>query len=127
MRRAPSRRSAEQAHAEENANRLEAVPPRDLLPLCVGAAVVGNRQLVHAELALADLRRDLRLDCEVALTQVERAKDLRAEGLVARLHVRERRVVEHVRQQREKPIPDEVPEEVRTLRPPAGEARAEDD
>jgi hypothetical protein len=64
---------------------------------------------------------------EVVLVQVERAQDVGAERLVPRLHVGERRVVEHVRQQRQKAVAEQVPEEVRALRPAAREARAVDD
>src|SRR5439155_4711561 len=121
------RRSAEQTDAQEHADRLEAIPPRDLLPLCVGAAVIRDRQLVDAELALADLGGDLRLDAEVVLTQVERAQDLGAERLVARLHVGERRVVEHVREQGQKAVAEQMPEEVGALRSAARETGPEDD
>src|SRR6478672_12447770 len=86
------RPSAEQADAEKDAHRLEAVPPCDLLPLCVGAAVVSNRKLVDAQLLLADLRCDLGLDAEIVLAKIKRAQNLGAEGFVARLHVRQRRV-----------------------------------
>src|SRR6266566_875090 len=116
------RTSAEQADAQEDADRLEAVPPCDLLPLCVGAAVVGNRKLVNAQLPLADLRRDLRFDAEVVLAEVERAQDLRAESLIAGLHIRERGVVEDVRQQGQEAVPDEMPEQVHALRLAARQA-----
>src|SRR5204862_67184 len=77
-------------------------------------------------LALADLSRDLGLDREVVLAQVERPQHVGAERLVAGLHVGERRVEEEVREQAQEAVADEVPEEVRALRPAAGEARAED-
>src|SRR5207253_1043350 len=108
--------SAGQADAHEHADGLEAVPPRDLLPLRVGAAVVRDRQLVHAQLAFADLGGDLRLDAEVVLVEIEGAQHVAAERLVARLHVGQRRVVEDVREQRQEAVAKQVPEQVRPLR-----------
>src|SRR2546421_5873145 len=107
--------SAEQADAQKDADRLEAVPPCDLLPLCIGATVVGDRKLVHTQLPLTDLRRDLRLDAEVVLAEIERAQNLRAERLVAGFHIGERGVVEDVRQQGQEAVPDEMPEQIDPL------------
>ena len=78
-------------------------------------------------LRLQTFAGDLGLDREVVLAQVERAQDVGAERLVARLHVRERRVEEDVRQQRQEAVAEQVPEEVRALRPAAREPRAVDD
>ena len=56
------------------------------------------------------------------------AQHVEREGLVAGLHVGQRRVVEHVREQRgERRVPHLVPEQVDALRTPADQPRAEDD
>ena len=68
--------------AQQYPDRLEPVSPRDLLPLRVRPAVIRDRQLIDAELPLADLRGDLRLDREVVLAEVEAAEHVAAEGLV---------------------------------------------
>jgi len=47
--------------------------------------------------------------------------------LVPRLHVGERRVVEDPGNEAQEAVAHQVPEEIRTLRPAAGEARAVDD
>ena len=51
--------------AQQHPDGAKAVAPGDLLPLLVAAAVVGDRQLVDPQLALADLAGDLGLDPEV--------------------------------------------------------------
>src|SRR5687768_14249071 len=53
--------SPDEADPQQDDDRLEPVPPRDLLALRIRAAVVGDRQLVDAEVLPADLGRDLRL------------------------------------------------------------------
>src|SRR4051812_31463784 len=120
--------SVPEAVLEERPHGREAVLPRDLLPLVVGAPVVADRQLVDPEAATADLGGQLRLDAEVGLAQrLGRAQHLERESLVARLPVRQRRVVEDVREQREEAVAGLVPEEVHALRPPAAQPRAVDD
>jgi hypothetical protein len=101
---------------------MDPVAPRDLLALAVLAAVVRDRQLVDPQLALADLCGDLRLDREIVLAKDERAEDVRAEDLVAGLHIGERGVEEHVREKGEEAVADEVPEHVHALRLAAGQA-----
>ena len=49
----------------------EAVAPGDLLTLLVRSAVIGDGQLVDAQSTLENLRRDLWLDAESLLPQVE--------------------------------------------------------
>src|SRR5262249_54383216 len=66
--------SAREADSEQHVDRAEPVAPGDLLALVVAAAVVRDRQLVDPQVALADLARDLGLDAEAVLTQVERAE-----------------------------------------------------
>src|SRR5262249_10604825 len=63
--------------------RLERVAPADLLALGVGAAVIGNWHLVHPHAERGDFRRDLRLEPESILPELDGRKDLAAEHLVA--------------------------------------------
>src|SRR5437016_4299161 len=79
----------------------EAVEPRDLLAFVELAARVGDRYLVDPDAALQNLRGDLRLDVEAVGTQVEVEHQRPVDELVTRLHVGERRVVEHVRDERQ--------------------------
>ena len=113
----------------ERADGAEAVAPRDLLAFGVGAAVVGDRHLVEADVRAEaqDLRGQLGLDPEVVGDQVQAADEVAAERLVADLHVGDRRVVEHVGQQRQEAVAGVVPEQVRALRVrAAAQAGAED-
>ena len=64
-------RSLADAHAEQHPKCAEAVAPGDLLTLLVRSAVIGDGQLVDAQSTLANLRRDLWLDAESLLPQVE--------------------------------------------------------
>ena len=122
-------RALEEAEAHERADGAEAVAPRDLLALGVRAAVVGDRHLVEADAGPEPqhLGGELRLDPEVVGDRVQVADEVAAEGLVADLHVGDRRVVEHVGQQREEAVAGVVPEEVGALRVrAAAQAGAED-
>src|SRR3954452_1457434 len=74
------------AHAQQDPDRAEAVAPGDVLALGVGAAVVGDRHLVDAQLPAADPAGDLGLDPEVVLAQRQRLQHLGAKRLVAGLH-----------------------------------------
>ena len=63
----------------EHPQRDDAVAPADFLALVVAAAVVGDRNLVHAIAALEDLRRHLRLDAEAVRTRsvIDRSTSVR--------------------------------------------------
>ena len=63
----PPDAASEEAEADQRADGAEAVAPRDLLALGVGAAVVGDRDLVEADrrAQAQDLGRQLGLDPEV--------------------------------------------------------------
>ena len=100
------------AHAvlDDRPERGEGVLQADLLPFLVGPAVVRDRHLVDAVAAPRDLRGDLRLDPEPARFDRDRLDDLAAEHLVAGLHVGQVQVGEHVRRERQHPVPDRVPE-----------------
>ena len=67
------------------------------------------------------------LEAEAILLDLDRLDDLAAEGLVARLHVGEVEVGEHVRQQRQEPVAERVPEVQDPVRATRQEPRAEHD
>ena len=74
---ASARREAE---AQQQHHRRDAVAPRDLLALLVGAAVVGDRDLVQAHVAAAqELGGDLGLDPEAvgSSSSIERTRSVR--------------------------------------------------
>jgi hypothetical protein len=60
---------------------------------------------------LEDFRRNFGLDAEAVGLQVEAVEDLAAQHLVAGFHVRQHRVVEDVRNQRQQLIPEIVREQ----------------
>src|SRR5262249_31785458 len=123
----PSSTSAE-TDANEHAQRLDTVAPGDLLALRVRAAVVGDRELVDPQiLPSTQAAGDLGLDSEIVFAQLERADHLRAECLVAGLHIGERRVEEHPGDHAQEPVSDQVPEQVGALRPAPRETRSVDD
>jgi hypothetical protein len=83
----------------------------------VGPLLVGDGELVDAKLAAAHLSRDLGLDPEPVLAQVEGARDVRPQRLVAGLHVVQRGVEQYVRDEAEKAVSHQMPEEVGSPRP----------
>src|SRR3954449_5888721 len=82
----------------------KSVAPGDLLALVELATGVRDRGLVDADPALQDLRGDLRLDVEAVAAQPEVEEQLAVDQLVTRLHVGERRVVEHVGNERQEAV-----------------------
>src|SRR5579864_1973714 len=109
---------------DQGPQRAEPVLPGDLLAFVELAAVVGDRHLVDAIAATKDLGRDLRLEVKAVGDDRDAVEDLAVEELVAGLHVRDRRVVENVGDQRQHPVTDPVPEQhVLSL---AGEAASVD-
>ena len=104
-----------------------AVAPSDLLALGVGSTGVRDADLVDAESLAGQLGRDLGLEAEPILLDLDRLDDLAPEHLVARLHVGQVQVGEHVRQQRQALVADRVPEVQHPVRPARQEPRAVDD
>ena len=98
---------------EQRPEDAQAVQRRQLLAGLARPRLVADRHFVDADAAAQQLRRDLRLDPEAALAQVERAEELQAHRLVAGHHVRDPAVVDHVARQRDRLVPDHVPEVVR--------------
>ena len=103
----------------------DAVAPADLLALVVGAARVGDADLVDRAAELRDLGRDLRLEAEAVLFDRDALEHLAAEDLVAGLHVGQVQVREHVRERGEHAVADVVPEVEHAVGLAADEARAE--
>src|SRR4051794_16944004 len=103
--------SVGKAELGKRPQRRETVAPSDLLALVELATGVGDRDFVDADLPLQDLRGDLGLDVEAVAPQAEVGHELPVDELVTRLHVGERRVVQHVGDQREETVADPVEEE----------------
>src|SRR4029079_11213024 len=93
---AGTRQSIHEAVLDEGPPRDEAVAPGDLLALVDLASGVRDRHLVDPDAAAQDLRRDLGLELEARRPQGDAVEHRTVEELVTRLHVGERRVVEHV-------------------------------
>ena len=90
----------------------------ELLALLARAGLVGDRHLVDALARAQHARRDLRLDREAALAELQRAEQLRAHDLVARHHVRDPAVVEDVRRLGHGLVAHHVPEAERGMARP---------
>ena len=89
---------------------FHAVAPADLFSFFVGSTVVGDPDLEDLQTPMAQLRRDLRFEAEAVLFESDGLQHVAPDQLVARLHVREIQVREHVRERREQTVPDVVPE-----------------
>ena len=87
------------------------VPPPDLLPLRVRATVVADRQFVDPGAGLGQPCRNLRLDPEAVHGERKRPKEIGANHLLTRLHVRQIEIRQRVAEQGEEPVPERVPEE----------------
>ncbi len=98
---------------------LEGVPPADLLPLFVRAAVVGDGHLVDPESTLGGLGRDLRFKPEPLASQGKGLDDSGAEDLVARLHVSNVQVGAEVGHKRQEAVGQRMAE-VQNAPGPAG-------
>ena len=99
--------------------------PGDLLAFAQLATGVRDGDLVDADAAAEHLGRELGLEVEAVGLESDAVEHAAIEQLVARLHVGQRAVVEHVRDERQEPVADPVQEQhVATF---AGEARAVDD
>src|SRR5882724_2622826 len=91
--------------------RGDSVAPSDLLALRVGPPRVGDADLPDASARLGEPRRDLRLEAESVARQYEPLHYRRTHGLVARLHVGQVEVGEHVGDECQQAVADRVPEE----------------
>src|SRR3990167_5228529 len=87
------------------------VPPADLLALLVGPPGIRDGGLVYPVSRLRHLCRELRLKAEPVGCEPYIPYYFGPEGLVARLHVAQVYVCEHVREEREGLVADHVPEE----------------
>ena len=114
--RARARQASAAAH--ERLQHTQAVEGRQLLALLARAGRVGDRHLVDPLSRKQHARRDLRLDPEAALAEAQRAEQLRAHRLVARHHVRDPAVVDHVRRKRDRLVAHHVPEAERGVTRP---------
>jgi hypothetical protein len=102
------------------------VRPADLLAFPVGSSGVRDRHLVDPGVHLGKLGGELRFHAEAARPDGDALDDVGAEDLVARLHVREVQVRDHVGEEGEELVRDVMPE-VQDAAGGAREARAVDD
>src|SRR6266581_9630737 len=107
--------SVEEAVPDDAADRRDAVLPGDLLPRIVSSPVVRDRDFVDPAAEARDLRRELGLEPEPVGAEPKPLQERRAEDLVAGLHVRQVQVGEHVREHRQEPVADVMPEEEDTM------------
>jgi hypothetical protein len=106
--------------------RAEPILRANLLALGVGTSCVRHAHLVDAQPHPRDARDDFGLETKPLLAQVHLLQDLAAEHLVTGLHVREVQIREHVRQQRQEPVADRMPEVQHAVRIPSEEPRPDD-
>src|SRR5574337_299421 len=90
--------------------RGQAILPGDLLPLGIGPAVIGDRDLIDATVKLRHLHGQLRLDAESIRFEPQPLEDFGSEDLVPDLHITQIEIGHHVAEGSEEPIPLEVPE-----------------
>src|SRR6266849_4047603 len=74
------------------------------------SAATSDAHLIDPQPHLRNLRYDLGLEAESILSDLNRLDDIAAKNLVARLHVGQVQIRQHVRKEREKPVPYGVPE-----------------
>lgn len=92
------------------------VLPIDLLSLCIGAARVGDPHLEDPIARSRKFRRDFRFEAEAILLNINALNHFPLEALVARLHIRQIEISEHVRNEREEAISHTVPEIQHSMR-----------
>src|SRR3989442_1028211 len=98
--------------------------PRALFPSRVGSPAVGDRHPPDARPRLRQPRGDLHLEAEPVGREGQAPQQVGAHQLVARLHVGEVEIGEHVGEEGEEPVADGVPEVEDAMRA-ALEPRAE--
>src|SRR6266852_1625145 len=77
------------AQPQQRAQRLDPGHPSQLFALVSGSSVIGNRNLVNAITQAQHPRGDIGLNVEAATTEIEPPPEVRSEGLVTRLKVRD--------------------------------------
>src|ERR1035437_6919018 len=100
------------------------VAPVDLLSLGVCPTSIGDRHLINACVPLRQSRGDFRLEPELVRREMQRARQITANRLVAGLHVGEVEIRQLVAEGGEHRVAHRVPEVEHAMRP-AKEARAE--
>src|SRR5207237_8241216 len=91
--------------------RRDTIAPGDLLAFAVGPAAVRDGQLPDAGARLGQPCRELHFDSEALRPERQTLEEVGPDQLVARLHVRQVQVGEHVGDEREEVVADGVPEE----------------
>src|SRR5579862_5090856 len=88
----------------------EAVGPFDFLSLRVISSAVADADLIDGAAELGNFRGEFGFDAEAILLDADALEHVGAEHFVARLHIGEVEIREHIDQQREKFIADRMPE-----------------
>lgn len=111
---------------EDAVDGADAVSPADLFAFFVGAAVVGDGNLINGDFEFGDLGGDFGFEAEAVFLDGDFLQYLAAEHFVTGLHVGEVQVGEHVGHEGEKLVPHGVPEVEHAVHTGAEESRAED-
>ena len=89
---------------------MQAIFPPNFLSLFIAAAMIGNANFVEPQIALGQFACYLRLEAEAILLDLNAFQNITAKHLIARFHISEIQVGEHVRDEGEKPVANAVPE-----------------
>ena len=108
--------SIEQPEAEDVIDRGDAILPSNLLPLGIGPAMIGDRDLIDAAVKLRHLHGQLRLDAEPIRHEAKVLEHFGSEDLVPDLHIAQVQIRDNVAEGGQEPIPKGVPEVENAMR-----------
>ena len=100
---------------------MEAVFPIHFFAFAISAAVVRNADFVDAASGFGQLGGDFRLETESVFAKIKALHQRRAKRFVARFQIGEVQIRKHVREQRQKSVPDHVPKIKNAMRATAHE------
>src|SRR5438876_11435332 len=103
-------RSGKKVIAQNCIDRAHAIFPVYLLTCGISTATVGNSDLINSAVGLRQFGRDFRFESETVFTEIEIFDQRSPEDFVARFQICKIKIREHVREQRQKPVTDHVPE-----------------
>src|SRR6266478_2280078 len=111
--------------AQNRVDRVEAVLPADFFPFVISPAVVGNAYFVDAGLCFRQFRHHLRFKSKTIFPKIETLHQRRAERLVAGLKIGQVQIRKHVREERQKSVPDHVPKIKHSMRAASHKTRTQ--
>src|SRR5260370_3990600 len=106
----------EKVVAQNRVDRVEAVLPADFFPFVISPAVVGNAYFVNAGLCFRQFRHHLRFKSKAIFPKIGTLHQRRAERFVAGLKIGQVQIRKHVREERQKSVPDHVPKIKHSMR-----------